>query len=416
MTTFTISKNKLITALSRCKQVVDRKSVQPEYNSFLFFFKDERLQVAATDGDVYIQESLALDHFDGDASIAFSIHPQYLLRAIKSLDDQPIRFEVGEYQTKIIHYYGSFYVPSVREESFLAVIITKNDLFNYHTCEDGCEYKPVINHFTFEAPGLKKWIKLCCDSVADDTLRPAMNCVCMHYDKSSIEFAASDGHQLTVIKKEMDNSDKAGGDFLIPRKVCNVIQKCFPNTGMVDFLFILYYHITDRYDQKPVGSFFVELDTEDRLHTLFVRFNDYSMECRYPKYHSVIPDYYNYCVECDRKELLRSVSRMNDFAFRSTLKFSITPDTLTMSCRNEDYEIGADETIPCTLEIKTPLKPICDTGFNGNSLVSILKRISTDSVRLCFVDATNAVLIYPEPQPSVEQETFLLMPLFLSNQ
>jgi len=226
---------------------------------------------------------------------------------------------------------------------------------------------------------------------------------------------ASDGHQLTIIEKELEGAFDAR--LLIPRKVCNIISKCLPSTGMMELRFteqnyklIETKSLNEERIQKSVATFTVQMDEDDPDHILFVRFRNECMDSRYPNYASVIPEEFNHYMTCDRKKTLKSINRMLQFANLSgMLRFQIEEDKVSITCSDSDSEIGADEQIPCTF---TGLLPKLGIAFRGSTYASILKRITSENVRISYVDSFAPCIFEPEPQPGVENIRFLLMPMY----
>lgn len=396
MTTFTISRNKLLKALIRCKYAFNPRCHFPELGNYLFSFAEGRLLVQSSDGMIFMQESLPVEELDSADNVSFGLNRYYLLNAIKSLDEQSLRFEVMDYQVNVIHSFGSFFIPRAYAECVLPDLIKKNSFEAW--CE-GCE--PEVKSVTLETPGIKHWIDVCYNSLDDDTLRPAMNCVCLDFRRDNrLNIVASDGHQLTLIEKILDESI-FDAKLLLPRKMCDIIRKCLPNTGMLGLSFT---------ENKAVGVLSVQMDSDDPSHYLFIRFRDCEMDSRYPNYLSVIPSSFDYFITCDRKQLLKSVNRMLNFVNpMKVIRFSINEEKLSLSCGYKDDEVGANEEIPCSFDGP---QPKFSFALNGINCASILKRISSNQVRINCVDSNTACIFEPEPQPSVESVKFLLMPMY----
>lgn len=413
MTTFTISRNKLLAALIRCKYAIDPKNWK-ELTNYLFSFADGRLLVQSSDGELFMQESLPVEELKNADNVSFGLNRNYLLNGIKSLDEQTLRFEVMDYQARVIHNCGSFFIPRYDAECVLPDLIKKNNFLSW--CKG---FTPDIKGITLEIPGIKHWIDVCYNSLANDELRPVMNCVYLDFkNDNTLNVVASDGHQLTLVEKELegnifDNSLLFDTSLLLPRKICDVIRKALPNTGMLDLAFTEHKRECrnkDEWYQDAVGNLSVQLDADDPNHYLYIRFNNDAMNSRYPKYLSVIPRSFDYFITCDRKQLLKSINRMLNFVNpTSIIRFSANEEKLHLSCDYFDDEAGANEEIPCSFNGPQPNFRI---ALKGSTCASILKRISSNQVRINCVDSNTACIFEPEPQPSVESFKFLLMPMY----
>lgn len=413
MRTFIISRNLLLGALLRCQHAISNKAAVPAYLDYWFSFSGNRLLVSASDGEVFMQESLALDANEDTAGVSFGLYRYYLINAIKSLDEQPLTFNLMDYQVEVVHSRGRFYLRRDDATAMLEHEIIRNDFDFYVTKGD----ISVVNRIHLEIPGIKHWIDLCFNSLADDYLRPAMNCICLDFmGDNYLQVAASDGHQLTVIKKLQDGAD-FNAKLLLPRKVCKIIQKCLPKTGVMELNFTEYKYEKDdikkeEHIQDSVGTFTAYLDEDDIDHTLYVRFRDPAMDSRYPKYQSVIPQNFNYYLELDRIDLLKSINRLIPFTNDSgMLTFYMTPEQLTISAQDKDYEMGASEELPCEFTSGQNLR----MGFKGRNMASLLKRMNTERVYMNIVDSSCACIMQPKPQPDVEDLTFLMMPMLCND-
>lgn len=417
MTSFTISRNLLLGALLRCKHAFNRRNTIIEMGNFLFSFCVSRLLVTASDGDIFMQESLRVDNNEDTDGVAFGLDRSYLLNAIKSLDEQPLRFNLMDYQVEVVHSQGWFYLKRFDASGLLEELSKRND-FNFWVSKGD---KPDIHQTSLEIPGIKHWIDLSFNSLACDELRPAMNCICLDFkDDNHIAIAATDGHQLTVISKHQEDV-VFNAQLLLPRKVCHIIQRCLPKTGMMDLAFTehTYSHDEDtnkEHFQKSVGAITINVNADDPNHTLFIRFRNEGMDSRYPKYQSVIPSEFYYFLECDRLQLLKSISRLIPFTYSSGMVvFSLSPEKMTISASDHDYEVGANEEFPCQFSSPHLKFPELKIGLKGYMVASLLRRMTSERVSLSFVDVARACIMQPKPQPDVEDLTFLMMPMLVND-
>ncbi len=113
---FDINKERLLRVLLHLKSAVPTYRMASNsvfcylYRSFIFTAKSDFLRVEATDGEVFVSEEMSLLEPIEDTKI-FALDAAQLLSAIKSLDDQPLTFEVLEYQVIVHHEIGHFALP-----------------------------------------------------------------------------------------------------------------------------------------------------------------------------------------------------------------------------------------------------------------------------------------------------------------
>ncbi len=403
MTKFTISRNKLYAALMRCKLAFNSKFLLRINYSFVL--QEGILTVCGIGVDLCVCESLETEDLVTPPNAKFATPRSYLLNAIKALDEQPLCFEVLDYQIKVTHSRGSFFLP--KDEADEKIKIKR------HISSCLKDVEPETRSVELEIPGIKHWIDLCKDSMAIDELRPAMNCVCMDFKATgTLKVAASDGHQLVVVEKEMAEVDY-DAKLLLPRDVCTIIQRALPRTGMLSLQFT---EEKPEINQKAAGMFNVQLSDDDPTHKLHVWFTYLAMGSRYPNYESVIPSHFNYVVECERKELLKSVNRLSLFAPTTSraLVFNVKQDKMEISTQDSDMEVSANEELPCSLQCPDAGPQTLRIGYQCNHLASLLKRLPGDKISLSMEDGWRPGIFAPVPQPNVEKLTFLLMPMFLT--
>lgn len=422
MNTFTISRNKLLAALLRCKRVINPRMDFESYTQFMFMVTpDLRLDITTTDGDILMKESLSLDEYDLQEPTMFSLDRRYLLHAIKALDDQPLQFEIMDYQVKVRHSQGSFWLSRGDVSGILPTVADK------YAPESLCRnMEPETHSVQLEVPGFRHWLDMCYLSLANDDLRPVMNCMCLDFlGDGLMRIAGSDAYQLTIITRVQKGAEFKGL-ALLPRKVCAILHASLPRTGMMEFKFQEFHHHKD--DQKKeecyrkaMGHVTVHLGGEtDPAHVLHIYYVNGGMNDKYPRYMSVVPTSFNYKLVVDRKNLLKTINRMIAFANQRSGQFrlSIKPDQMELSCSDKEMEAGAMETLDCeftTTDNNSDLyKPELLVGIRGSMVASVLKRLNAEKVEWNFRDPSAASIISPMPQPDVENISVLMMPSLIS--
>lgn len=410
---FIVSRNSLLRALQHVRCAITKQEIQV-FKNFVFSFESEMMTVHASNGQLWMKETIVLDKITGEPR-PIAIYYDDLLKPIKALDEQPLRFEVLEYQVIVHHSIGSFRLPLYGNAS---------EFFDFKAptpdveADDGWQLE-------YEAPCLKSILNRCAFAMAHDELRPVMNGVYFNLTDKFCDYVSSDGHKLVRVRKNRSaDSTFVVNDlsFIIPSLVVKALLKVMPSTGDAT----LQYQKELVKKKKILNSRGM---SEDHLETvrrpqcriiiddnLTLSFN--TVEGKYPQYWSVIPDSHNFKMTIERKALIKSCDRLSLFASTNNLvKMTIDKTTLQLQTEDSDFSLAGDETLPCECSVVSgsPADISLRIGMKAVCISQTLKALSTEKVTLLFLDQVRAVLIQPQPQPDNEEITMLLMPMICND-
>jgi DNA polymerase-3 subunit beta len=336
------------------------------------------------------------------------------LKPIKALDEQPLRFEVQEYQVIVHHSIGSFRMALYQDaEGFFSFKAPAPDV-------EADDYYQLA----YEAPCLKSVLGRCNFAMGKDDLRPVMAGVYFNLTDKFCDYVSSDGQKLVRVRKNRSaESTFVVNDlsFIIPYPVVKALLKVLPSTGdaTVEYQKELIKERTQT-DSKGENKkyLFTGRKPQCRIiidNTLTISFN--TVEGKYPDYWKVIPDSHNFKMTIDRKALVKSVDRLSIFAGDTNcVKMDIDKTTLKLETEDSDLSLAGDETLPCECEPLDGRSPISlRIGMKAVCLSQTLKSLSTEEVAFLFQDETRAVLIQPQPQPFNEEITMLIMPMLCND-
>lgn len=431
---FTLSRNNLLRALQHVRCAITKQQAQV-FNCFVFSFPPATdgspvfsVTIHASNGSVWIKETIPIEAPVPDASASgipseaavpgasasgippFAIYYSDLLRPIKALDEQPLRFEVLEYQVIVHHSIGSFRLPLAQSASeFFCYKAPDPDA----TADDGYLLE-------YEAPCLKSILARCAFAMGQDNFRPFMNGVYVNLTDQFSDYVSSNGYILVRVRKNPVNYSPlfVGISFIIPYNVVKTLVKVLPSTGDLTVGYqkelikkepFVDSHGNEHFTTKRKPQCRITIDGN-----LTVSFN--TVEGTYPKYWSVIPEHHDFSMTIDRRALVKSVDRLSLFAGeKNLLRMRISKDNLYLQTKDKDSDVEGSETLPCECRVVSgsPADIILYTGFNTSFLSQILKAISTEKVSLLFQDdQSRPVIIHHQPQPDNEEITMLLTPLF----
>ena len=427
---FIVSRNTLLQALQHVRCAITKQQIQV-FKCFVFSFPSAgdgspvaTMTVHASNGSVWMEEKIAIEAITPvpaattpGASAAgtrpFAIYHEDLMKPVKSLDEQPLRFEVKEYQVIVHHSVGSFRLPLYQNAS---------EFFDFTPPAPDAEADDGYL-LEYEAPCLKSVLSRCSFAMSQDELRPVMSGVYFNLTDNFCDYVSSDGHKLVRVRKApapaatTPGASAAGPSFIIPYPVVKALIKVLPSTG--DATVQYQKELTKKETRlNHLGSKEEYLVTERRPQcritiddTLTISFN--TVEGPYPKYWRVIPEHHNFTMTIDRKALVRSVDRLSLFSSDGLLTMNIDETTLQLSTEDPDMEVAGDETFPCECRMASGSTAAIRLriGMKASNTSQILKALSTEKVVFSFLDQSQAVLIQPHPQPDNEEITMLIMPM-----
>ena len=373
---FIVNRNLLLQALQHT-----RCYMKPGIFIFANYFKmvivDNTLLISGTDCSMFITESIKLETPPiENQERPFYVHATRIMKAIKALDQQPLEFEVGEYQLTVHHAEGYFQLPISDCTLPEPKTITMEEAITLH----------------MEAPGLHSQLSKVAFATADDELRPVMTGISIEIERDQIIYVASDGHILVRLIKPHQAYDGPTGQFIMPRPVANTLIKILPKTGYCDLYF-----------QGKLGKIII-----DNNITLQFEFID----GRFPNYRSVMPENFDTCFNVDRKQILKCLSRLSIFSSdRHTVKIKLeSPDQLAFVSRDIDEQVLSSEHITCQTVRQ------CESFRRGlllniRLLTQLIKSITSDRIVFNVQDSDHAFTLTPLPESDIEHVTCLLMPI-----
>lgn len=394
---FIVSRNRLLQALNHARTVMSSKMATPLFGNFFFTFSEDGtiMTVHSSDGEIWFSESVVLDATAVE-SRSISVWYHELLKALKALDEQPLRFIVGEMQMTVKHSCGQFRLPlGGNAEEFFSFSGYKRIHFDDvpHECAE------------FEAPGLRSILNRCKIAMAEDELRPVMNGIYFNFTEDYADFVSSDGHRLIRVRKApMDN---AVFSLIVHRKVVQSLLRILPGDVFLDYMVIKEKNIKNEEKETYIAKFTID-------DTITLSFQP--LDGRYPNYMSVIPTSFNADVTVDRRAFIKSVDRISIFADYSSecVRMNIADNTITLNASDKDFELGGEETIPCEY-VNNGKLPTLLTGLKASGIASLFKHLDTQKVVIHFIDGTRCFIIEPVPQPDYEDVLMLQMPMMLSD-
>lgn len=209
-----------------------------------------------------------------------------------------------------------------------------------------------------------------------------------------LEFAATDGHRLAVVKTSDESgvqtgeSDEPMIDVTVPAKALRELEKI-----------LQVYQSTE-----PIALQF------DRTQVIFEvgnqRLTTRLLEGQYPNYRQLVPKQFERQVTLDRKQFTSALERIAVLADQKNniVKLSLDADQQAMAVSVEAQEIGSGrEVIPAQVTGES-----LDIAFNVRYLLDGLKALGTNEIQIQCNTATSPSVMVPLGEL---QMTYLVMPV-----
>ena len=228
---------------------------------------------------------------------------------------------------------------------------------------------------------------------ADET-KQVLTGVHLMAETDTLEFAATDGHRLAVVKtSDESNTDEAGAagtlmDVTVPAKALRELEKMIQ-------LYASSEPIALRFDRTQVVF---ELGNQ-RLTTRL-------LEGQYPNYRQLVPKQFERQVTVDRKQFATALERIAVLADQKNniVKLSFDPEQQTMAVSVDAQEVGSGREVVTAQITGEPL----DIAFNVRYLLDGLKALDTSEVQVQCNTATSPSVMIPLGEL---QMTYLVMPV-----
>lgn len=229
-------------------------------------------------------------------------------------------------------------------------------------------------------------------AVSSDETKQVLTGVHLSADKEALEFAATDGHRLSVVQTVEDESGSPvtnlQSSVTIPGKALRELER-----------------ILQIYPSSEPIAFQLD-DTQAVFDLGLQRITTRLLEGQYPNYRQLIPSQFERQLTLDRKQLTASLERIAVMADQrnNIVKLSIDNDAKALSLSVEAQEVGNGlETLPAQITGED-----LDIAFNVRYLLEGLKVLPSAEVQIQCNTATSPSVLTPLGGTKI---TYLVMPV-----
>jgi DNA polymerase-3 subunit beta len=343
----TISKEQIINGLQAVQNVVSTRTTLPILSNVLLKAEGTRLELTATDLDVTIASGV-------EASVktpgATTVPVKRLFGIVKELPNLEIDLEVDEKNVCAIRSGSSFYkINGLSADEFPPLPQFKE------------EKKVVLPQET-----VKGMMKKTSFAISMDESRYVLNGIFLSLKDHKMTMVATDGRRLALVDEEVDISPQSQGEFIVPAKAVNELNRLLVDKGEVEI----------RYAENQAS--FTLKDEKGGSILLITKL----IEGNYPNYRQVIPAETKERVGLVREEFLHALRRAEIMTSEksNSVKLSFGKNKLEITANSPD--VGeAKETL--AINYKGVEMAI---AFNPKYVIDPLNALVNDEVFLELID------------------------------
>ncbi len=343
-----ISKEQIINGLQAVQNVVSTRTTLPILSNVLLRAEaDNKLQFTATDLDVTISCGVEAKVKKPGVS---TVPVKRLFGIVRELNNADLDIEVDDKNNCTIRSGPSYYkINGLAAEEFPPLPSFKEDK------------RVVLSQET-----LKAMLKKTAFAISTDESRYVLNGIFISLKDHKLTMVATDGRRLALVDEEADVSEKSQGDFIIPAKTVNELNRLLQDKGELEL----------RYAENQAS--FALKDEKGSAVLIITKL----IEGNYPNYRQVIPAETKERVPLVREEFLHALRRAEIMTSEksNSVKLSFAKNKLEITANSP--EVGeAKESL--AVNYKGPDLAI---AFNPKYLIDPLNALVNDEVFIELID------------------------------
>ena len=362
-----LPRDALLKPLQAVTGIVERRHTLPILSNVLIERTADTLRFVATDLELQIATSCALDRKTGEP-LAVTVSARKLVDILRALPDgSEVALEVANNRLQVKAGKSRFNLQTLPAVDFPAL------------AEPGTPQ----SSFQISQGAARKLLALVQFAMAQQDIRYYLNGLLLVTEGNEIRVVATDGHRLSYAVTELkDKQEKT--EVILPRKA--ILELARQLVDGDDPLNVAIH-------ANQVRFHFGEVDLTTKV-----------IDGKFPDYQRVIPTNYEKGITLDRDELQRALQRaaiLSNEKFRG-VRWMLTKDSLRISCSNNEQEEAQEE-----LEVEFGGDPL-DVGFNVTYLLDVLNNVPAGNVVCSFGDANSSMLI---TLPGRDDFRYVVMPM-----
>jgi DNA polymerase-3 subunit beta len=342
----TITKEQIIAGLQAVQNVVGSRTTLPILSNVLLRAQDNHLEFTATDLDVTVACKVEAKVAKPGAT---TLPVKKLFGIVRELTGD-IEIEVDDKNVASIRSGSSYFkIHGLAAEEFPPLPQFKDD-----------------KKVGLPQDNIRAMIKKTSFAVSTDESRYVLNGIYISLKEGKMTLVATDGRRLALVDEEVELSEKSNGEFIVPAKAVNELNRLLQDKGDVELKF-----------GENQASF--ALKDDKGLSVLLIT---KLIEGNYPNYKQVIPGEPKERVSLVREEFLHALRRAEIMTSEkaNSVRLNFGKNLLTITANSP--EVGeARETIAVNYKGKE-----LAIAFNPRYLIDPLTALGEDEVFIELID------------------------------
>jgi DNA polymerase-3 subunit beta len=343
----TITKEQISHGLQSVQNVVSTRTTLPILSNVLLKADGNRLEMTATDLDVTITCSV-------EATVkkpgATTMPVKKLFGIVRELTNPEIELETDDKNVTSLRSGSSFFkIRGLGAEEFPPPPKFKED-------------KKVV----LPQEKIRGMLRKTSFAISTDESRYVLNGIYMTLKEHKLTMVATDGRRLALVDEEVDVADKSQGEFIVPAKAVNELNRLLLEKGEVE---IRYTDNQAAFSLKDEKGFSVLIVTK-------------LIEGSYPNYRQVIPAETKERIALGREEFMHALRRAEIMTSekQNSVKLNFTKNNLAITANSPDVGEARE-----TLAINYKGKEMA-IAFNPSYVIDPLNALNTEEVFLELID------------------------------
>jgi DNA polymerase III subunit beta len=342
-----ITKDQILSGLQSVQNVVSTRTTLPILSNVMMRAEGERIEFTATDLDVTVACSVEAKVKKGGSS---TLPVKKLFGIARELAGSEMDVEVDEKSICSIRCGPSFYkIHGLGADEFPPLPKFKEDK------------KVVLPQLT-----IKGMLKKTSFAMSTDESRYVLNGIFFSLKDHKLTMVATDGRRLALVEEEVDVNEKSQGEFIIPAKAVNELNRLLQEKGNVEIKFGENQAAFNLKDEKGLSVLVVT-----KL-----------IEGNYPNYRQVIPGEAKERVAIVREEFLHALRRAEIMTSDKANSVKLTFSKNNLAITANSPEVGeARESLAVNYKGKE-----LAVAFNPKYLIDPLNAVGDDEIYIELID------------------------------
>src|SRR6202789_1152307 len=214
----TIAKDQIIAGLQAVQNVVTSRTTLPILSNVLMRAADGKVEFTATDLDVTVACSVEAKVTKGGPTTA---PVKKLFGIVRELNGGEIENETDEKNVTSIRSGSSYFkIHGLAAEEFPPLPKFKDD-----------------KKVGLQQENVRAMLKKTSFAVSTDESRYVLNGIFISLKEGKMTLVATDGRRLALVDEEVDISEKSSGEFIVPVKAVNELNRLLQDKGDVEIKF-----------------------------------------------------------------------------------------------------------------------------------------------------------------------------------